>query len=293
MLCNGNGLSFVHNLRDDKEHWAARCNVCGHIQITPLPTVDEDERYYKEIESHRRFIPKSEMDDLLMMKKYEILGIKQVDLIKKILTKDKTILEIGSGYGWFVEKMRADGYLVEGIELNDEKCSLANKRAKIQLQNINILRDDISYNIGKFDAICMFQVFEHILNPVMFLQKIREFVKEGGVIIIEVPNFNAYIKRCSKEYNDFQYLRPHCSYFTPETLTMVLNMANFTDIHVLGEQIYSVENAIHWMRNKEPCKSICQVEMPNELIFINDFYKQRMEEQMISDNLVAIGRIRR
>lgn len=289
MLCGEKGLSFVNNLRDDDEHWAARCNTCGHVQTTPLPTIDEDEKLYQD-NMFRRLISKSEMDDILLMQKYEPYADKQVNIIKNRLPKDKTILEIGSGYGWFIEKIRAEGYVAEGIELSDEKCEMALKRANIQLHNINILRDG-SQDIGKFDAVCMFQVLEHIAEPVEFLKRASQFLKKNGCVVIEVPNFNAYMKQYSKEYNDFSYFRCHLSYFTPETLTKVLDMAGFTNIRILGDQLYSVENAIHWIRNKEPFKPYCQVEMPDGLEFVNKFYQQQMEENLTSDCLVAIGEI--
>jgi len=82
MLCSNVSLHFINNLRDDNTHFAAECPSCGHVQITPLPSID---------------------------------------ILK--------ILEIGSGYGWFVEKMEKKGFSVDGIELGMEKSILAQKRA--------------------------------------------------------------------------------------------------------------------------------------------------------------------
>lgn len=288
ILCGSIGLTFVNNTRDTDKHQAAKCNVCDHVQLTPLPTIAEDERYYQNNQGMRNLVQKSELDDTQLMNKYEPWAVSQVDTVRHILPKGKSLLEIGSGYGWFIEKIRAEGYMAEGIEISDEKCNMALDRANIQLHNINILCG-ISQDIRKFDAICMFHLLEHIPNPVEFLRRASEFLNDKGMVVIEVPNFNAYMKKYSNEYNDFQYFRAHLSYFTPDTLKKAMNMAGFGEVRILGKQLYSVENAIHWMRNKVPFKPYSQLEMPEGLEFVNNFFKEEMEKNMTSDMLVATG----
>jgi 2-polyprenyl-3-methyl-5-hydroxy-6-metoxy-1,4-benzoquinol methylase len=48
---------------------------------------------------------------------------------------------------------------------------------------------------GPFDLILCRHVLEHSYDPVKFLQGIRELLSAGGVLIIEVPNLEAPLRR--------------------------------------------------------------------------------------------------
>jgi 2-polyprenyl-3-methyl-5-hydroxy-6-metoxy-1,4-benzoquinol methylase len=296
MLCSNTGLCFVDNLRDDDDHWVAECLSCGHIQQTPLPTVEEDNEYYQKNEMSRRLVSKMEMDDWAMMMKYEEYGEEHCNIISKIIPSiENKILEIGSGYGWFVEKMRAKGYFCDGIELSDEKRAMALKRSKTELLSYNLLIDDLPAGVsvedgGGYDMICMFFVLEHILDPILLLTKSLSMLKPGGRLLAVVPNYFDHLKLLCDEYNAFTYFRAHLSYFKPETLRLLFEKIGLTDVNVVGKQVYSLENAIHWLRVHKPCVEKIQVKMPNGLEWIGDIYKNTLEKDLVSDQLVIIGK---
>jgi hypothetical protein len=50
-----------------------------------------------------------------------------------------------------------------------------------------------------------------------------------------------------------------------------------------------LENAIHWLNTGNPCVEKCQIEMPAGLEWIGEYYKRTLEQQLISDGLLAIG----
>ncbi|MDR0667706.1 MAG: class I SAM-dependent methyltransferase, partial [Prevotellaceae bacterium] len=291
MLCASKGMQFVNKLRDDETHFAVECLNCGHIQIAPLPTIDEDNEYYQKNEMSRRLIPKSQMDDRQMMLKYEIWADDQCKMITNIFpNKDRGILEIGSGYGWFVYKMRQAGYCVDGIELSDEKRQMAAQYLGINLLPYNLLVDSLPKEMtASYNIVCLFEVLEHIVNPLFFIEQAMSLLKPGGQLVIEVPNDDDFLKKHSKEYADFTYFRPHLSYFKSKTLTCLLDKAGLTDLQITGKQVYSLENAIHWLRTGRPFLEKSQIEMPKGLEWIGEEYKRTLERQLISDCLLAIG----
>jgi 2-polyprenyl-3-methyl-5-hydroxy-6-metoxy-1,4-benzoquinol methylase len=43
----------------------------------------------------------------------------------------------------------------------------------------------------RFDSIFMLNILEHVLDPILVMQKAASFLKEDGVLIVQVPNANA------------------------------------------------------------------------------------------------------
>ena len=291
MLCSSMEMRFVSELRDDDTCFAMECCSCGHVQISPLPSVKEEVAFYQQNEMSRRLISKDILDDEMIMMKHEAWGNDQCRVaLENIVHPDNSILEIGSGYGWFVEKMRKRGYFVDGIELSDEKRQMAYNRAGIELSSVNLLEDVLPSKMQEaYDMVCMFHVLEHILDPQIFIQRILSALKSNGKILVVVPNYFSELRQISKAYDKFSFFRAHISYFKPETLAMLMKKAGLVDVQVEGTQLYSLENAMNWVRTGVPCLEQCQIDMPQGLEWIGELYKRTLEKKMISDGLIAIG----
>jgi len=290
MVCDNIGLVFVSDLRDDNSRCAACCKSCGHVQLTPLPTILEDEEYYQSNMMSRALIQKSGMSEKQWMSELEKASSLQVKIVMENTKKSSSILEIGSGFGWVVKKLRENGFNAEGIELCDMRCTMAQEHLGVELYNFNVLNTDPPESLmGRFDTVLMFEVFEHIVNPIELIKRAAAFLKKNSTLIIEVPNYNYFLARHSTGYNKHRINRAHVSYFTPDTLVSVLNIAGVRDVNVYGSQKYSIENAIHWMRNNEPFLDYPQLDMPEGLEFANELFKEKVEKELTSDMLIAIG----
>ena len=295
MLCEQKSYAgFVNSLKDDNSRFAYRCQLCGLIQISPLPTKEDDENYYKSNEIIRSLVSEAEMSDEEVRLKYRPMGIKQAKRIKKLLEikQDTKILEIGSGYGCFIEEMHKDGYDTDGIELSTEKCEQLRERTGIEMKSYNIMsnNEELEQNANKYDIICSHNTFEHIIEPNLFLKRIRRLMKSNGIIYIEVPNINGLLRQLSKPYDDFCFFRGHVSYYSPETLTYALQKNGFSDIKILGSQMYSLENAINWINNGVPIKLHMQLDLPEGLEFADEYFKDHVESRLISESIIGIAK---
>lgn len=116
----------------------------------------------------------------------------------KIALKDlrdhKRILEVGCGSGYFLEQLSQNNTDVSGIELNEQAVSIAKSKG-LFVSRIN-LNELVLNELESFDAVCSFQVLEHIAEPKEFLVSLVDLVKKGGKIILSVPN-----SKCFSQYS--------------------------------------------------------------------------------------------
>jgi 2-polyprenyl-3-methyl-5-hydroxy-6-metoxy-1,4-benzoquinol methylase len=297
MLCGKQQLEFFHKLRDDDEHSVYRCQYCGHYQVAPLPTCEEDEEFYQDNGSIRKLIPEGILDDNALMLNKEPWADHEMEITLKSLPANRDfdllrILEIGSGYGWFIEKMRRKGFSVDGIEISATRRAMVKKRSGIELMNFNFLNDELPSNMYKqYDCMVMFYLLEHLSEPIKFIRRAMSAVTGGGIILLSVPNFNDYLKEISAPFNDHFFFREHLSYFTPETLKCIIEKAGLVDCKIQGCQMYSLENAIHWARNGAPFLKYSQIDMPSGLEWIGEIYKERLNDDLKSNFIYAIAKV--
>lgn len=108
------------------------------------------------------------------------------------IDKRDLILEIGSGFGLFIEFLNSNSINnVTGLELNPlavKKC----QELGLNVNQILIQEQAINY-FETYDVVCYFQVLEHITEVKSFIQSSLDTLKKGGRLIIGVPNNNPYI----------------------------------------------------------------------------------------------------
>jgi SAM-dependent methyltransferase len=136
LICHSDQLEYLTKVRDSEKYFVYRCCICGHIQLNPIPSEEEDRIFYQTNQMGRITVSKDILDDEQLRLKNKVWIDKQVALVKKIIPINKSIFEIGSGYGWFIHEIRKAGYSADGLELSTEKCRSAKRNFSIQLYNM-------------------------------------------------------------------------------------------------------------------------------------------------------------
>ena len=111
--------------------------------------------------------------------------------------KDRKLIEVGCGKGYFLEMLRDRGYSITGIDPSYEG------------DNPEVIKAPFTRELGlAADAIVLRHVLEHISDPVGFLEEIAA-ANQGGQIYIEVPCFDWIV-----EHNAwFDVFYEHVNYF--------------------------------------------------------------------------------
>lgn len=110
-----------------------------------------------------------------------------LQLLRKYRLNGKpNVLEVGVGRGAFLKQAQAYDNDISGVELNSEGAQAA------RCIGFTIFEQDlksIGTNLAEsFDAVCAFQVLEHLPNPKNFLEEALALLKQDGFLILSVPN---------------------------------------------------------------------------------------------------------
>lgn len=95
-------------------------------------------------------------------------------------------LDVGCGDGEFLKTMKVYGWSVKGTELPGPAFERAQK--KLPEHIIGTEDFESAAQANSCDLITMWQVFEHLENPRLVLEKCRGLLTDGGVLGLGVPN---------------------------------------------------------------------------------------------------------
>ena len=110
----------------------------------------------------------------------------------KLLPRAGSVLEVGCGRGHFLDQCARRGLNVTGLELTPPDSG------RSSAERIEILDETIGEHARthgeKYDALCSFQVLEHIPEPKPFLEACCQAVKPGGKLILCTPNADSFLR---------------------------------------------------------------------------------------------------
>lgn len=106
------------------------------------------------------------------------------------------ILDVGCGSGIFLDYLKKNISSADlvGYDLNSELLSALSSRGFGVISGDSSAVRKLSDKLPAFDAICMFQVLEHVRDPVCFLQTFLGLLRPGGLMIITTPDTAGPIK---------------------------------------------------------------------------------------------------
>lgn len=119
---------------------------------------------------------------------------------------------MGCGRGYFLRSLEAGGHEAIGLELND--YAIANKLTKFEVRK-QMLNELVEREPASFDAVCSFQVLEHVTDPGAFIRNCLRVVRPGGSIILSTPNYSFPLHRDGGD--PFDMPPHHLNYFTEDT----------------------------------------------------------------------------
>lgn len=278
IICSGSVSKTLSEKTRDSRQKIFKCGTCCHVQLFPLPNESSEKEFYDKDKQTKLIRKHFNLDEFEESATFD--NKRRVHLLISKIKKNKSILDVGCGYGFFIKELKKMGLKASGVEISKERRSIARKMSN---ENIFNFRIDGKRRIHKkFDVVTLFHVLEHVKDPINFLTDLRMYLNNNGRLLIEVPNLNFYLMSLSDAYKDFFWQSAHISYFTPKILVDVLNEAGYKNIKVSGVQRYSFTNALYWIARGKP-----QLNKPSyeSRLPFDKLYKKIVTELNLSDTL--------
>jgi SAM-dependent methyltransferase len=104
--------------------------------------------------------------------------------------------------------------------------------------------EDIPQN--SFDVITLFHTLEHLIEPLEVLDNLKQALRPGGVLIVEVPHARDALFALDA-FKNFSLWGEHMILHTQESLRKFLSVTGFNEIEVFGHQRYPASNHLGWL----------------------------------------------
>tara|TARA_R100000935_G_C2840849_1_gene170872 strand:- start:4885 stop:5796 length:912 start_codon:yes stop_codon:yes gene_type:complete len=244
-LYKGQGTDVSRFFQNEKVK-LYKCLSSGYRFFYPNSVIG-DAQFYKELSSTRPNYYSERWEHL-----------KSLNFIKQ----SDNVLEIGSGFGSFLQKLKDLEINAEGIELNNH----AVEHCKQQGLNVSgtLIEEFSKIYPNKFDVVCSFQVLEHVFEVHDFIQSQLNTLKSGGKLIVGVPNNNPYLF-VSDKFHTLNLPPHHAGLWNKESLFSLEKIFNLKVEQIIFEPLeytydYFISCNIKQIKNKSFQKLIKKVE---------------------------------
>lgn len=201
-LCGSDKIYVLYECKDHlvtgQEFPVSRCRACSFVFTNNYPEEKESGLYYTSDE----YISHSDTTKGLINKIYHLVRKRMLSSKFRMLKKRSglklaSVLDIGSGTGYFPLYLKKKGWECQGFEISENARKYAQSKNDLTL----LPPDDIEvFEAGTIDIITMWHTLEHFYYPGEYLDSAYRLLKDGGLLVIALPNHWSYD---AKRYREF------------------------------------------------------------------------------------------
>ena len=159
-----------------------------------------------------------------------------LDLIESHGGGRGSLLDVGCATGSFLSVAQANGWRCSGVEVSAFAAAEARRRTGCDVFCGKL--EDAPFAAGSFDVITMWDLLEHLPDPLDGLETARRLLKPAGLLLVNTPNENSLLRRVARLLYrgsggsitapvNRLYHRYHLYYFAAETLGVLFRRAGF------------------------------------------------------------------
>ena len=207
----------------------------GFLEVKPTPSAETITKYYTEEFYSGEYKKFNNSALKVQLEDKDFYDGKWSDIYENLKElkngniKKSDLLDVGCGWSQALLFFKKKGLNCYGFDPAKEAVHYAKK------ENLNVVHSSVTkidvFEGKKFDIITLFNVFEHLANPVAVLSQIKKILKSKAILVIDVPNdFNSF-QTAARDLNNLSnwWVAPpaHLNYFSAETLIKLLEGEGF------------------------------------------------------------------
>ena len=201
------------------------CMNCQNGFLKPIGTDEREDFVNKGFELYK------DVEDTEYIKNLPARYITNKKLVSHLSDyfEKKDVLEIGAYYGAFHSQVKDVANSYVGIEPSSHACEYLKKKNP-DIEIYNGYSSDLEKFLGGkdklFDTIVLWDVIEHVPDPIQTLRECNQFLKEGGKIIFSTINIESSFSIALGPWWPW-FMDMHYYYFSDRGYVDILNRSGY------------------------------------------------------------------
>jgi len=228
-----------------------RCPSCGQL----LSACDQDwyNQSMQEFNAPEGTLPQGKSQQRYQQRMSKVLLRAKAQLPYSAM--NPRFLDVGCSSGALLQVAKRCDFSVHGVEPAEKAAHTASQLADVDV--FTGFLADAHYPDHHFDIITLFEVIEHLTDPIAITQEMMRILKPGGILLIGTNNadswsYQALGNRC--EYLDIKKHGGHISFFTPNSMRKLAEQSGMRVINISTKRVNFAErkdvNALQYHFNR-------------------------------------------
>ena len=207
---------------------------------------------------------------------------RRAEQFKNIITNKKW-MDVGTGAGGILDLLSPVASATLAVEPQDSA------RKHLTELGYSVYRTVDEAPCNDLEVVTLFHVFEHLVDPVGILDKLRTKMSRGAKIIIEVPHAKDFLISflALDAFKAYTFWSEHLILHTRDSLRIFLERAGFENICIEGYQRYPLANHLYWLARGMPGGHIAWNHLRSSAL--DSAYGDMLAHLDNTDTLIAIA----
>jgi len=230
-LCGSHDLRVLF-VAERSDRQVVRCRGCGLVFYDPQPSPAQAAAFYSDHYLDDEY-PAARTHERIQLAHRRLARIEQ-------MTGIGSLLDVGCGRGDFLIAARQRGWAVAGLDRSPAAARMAAAAA------VPVFEGELTgprpAGLEPADVVTLWDVLEHLTDPVAALASLPRWIRPHGQLIVETQNVRS-VSAVWMGRRWEQFVKFHLYHFSPPTLRVALERAGFDEIRIEPSDRFAADDA--------------------------------------------------